>query len=593
MKRYGRGTNGLSGFRVGPMTLVLLVGLSTSRVHGEPPFYVPDEDLVRAPTIVIARWDGSPLVRHDWLVNGMFKVAECKTEIVVTRVIKGSLQPGKHTVLIGTFIDQSDGHNSVEANVADGDTADLKGENLWFLESRRDWDESDRSIYPALDTFRGVQPLALLPYYRALALPHAEDEVAKLLDSPDAIVVNRTLRYLAGGILPWPHDPTHKVECPKTFRKPMIGYAAKIGRLLDRKEIEVRRTAASVYAAMLDRESIPLMRKLLSDSDAEIRTIAAWNLVRLHDEVSLGRISAAFQGNERADLLCYIIDMLGEWKSEAAVPALIAFLNVDGNAYPHKAFSGDGPIGDHTLLPAVRARLTLHALTGLWFPQDVQASLSAWEKVKALADRKEREKQWKAMVPGVACPFQAKLEGDPNHRQIVVTNVTHQPMTLAEHPDAIDHFASACNMTRFGDESRFVTLKPGESVRFDSICHCDGCWAQSHRLLIGYWNTGRKKGANAWVGAVEVSCKSIYKVPNGKIEQVVEKWPDNTLRTTGQTRDGVKTGAWTDYDLKGKPIFTFDYSKLNDGSGCVLQLFDEHEKEHKHEAEMSPIMPSK
>ncbi len=251
--------------------LALLCG--SSAVAVAPPF-VSDEELARAPTIVVAKWDKAPLVPHNLVKGNVCEKLEARTEIVVTRVVKGALKPGKYTILLGPFIgwESKDGGRvfSYTSTEMLGNVKEVKDENLWFLESRRSWDKSDKVVHPALDTYRGVQPRALEPYYLALGAAHPDKEVPKLLSSREETVVQRSLEYIAGGVLPWPYSPDFDFERPVTTHKPLIEQASAVEALLKRKEPELRRLAASVYAALTERQSVPLLRRLLHDDDAQV-----------------------------------------------------------------------------------------------------------------------------------------------------------------------------------------------------------------------------------------------------------------------------------------------------------------------------------
>ncbi len=80
----------------------ILVGfalLRCSSAHAIAPPFVSDEDLARSTAIAVAKWEKAPLVPHHLVEGNECKELEVRTEIVVTRVIKGPLKPGKHKIL--------------------------------------------------------------------------------------------------------------------------------------------------------------------------------------------------------------------------------------------------------------------------------------------------------------------------------------------------------------------------------------------------------------------------------------------------------------------------------------------------------------
>jgi hypothetical protein len=547
-----------------PATLLyILVGyvlLPYSSAHAVAPPFVSDEELARSPAMVVAKWDKAPLVPHNLVEGNWSKEQEVRTEIVVTRVIKGTLKPGKYTILLGPFIgwERQDGGGvmSYMSTQVLGDVSDVKDENLWFLESRRSWDRTDKVLHPVLDTYRGVQPRALEPYFHALAGPSSDNDVPKLLGSQELIVIERTLQYITGGELPWPDEPWTEWERPESVRKPLVGQSASVQALLKRKEPEVRRLAASVYAALTDRKSIPVMRELLHDDDAHVRGVAVGILSRFRDEPSIATLGKAVTGLEEPTLACKVIALLAQWKDERVVPALITFLENDGFAYQ---------VGDDVGIPALKARNALHDTTGLWFPQDVDASLRAWEKVRTIANRQERETCWKTLVAGVACPLKAELEGDDAVAHIVVTNVSLQVVTVAKFPSQIEErWSSGSADTGTGGEGDdFISLKPGESSRYKVKLHGSFLYGRpgTQRLIVSYWNSGRKQHLKAWIGPLEVKFGPAWKGSAGGRQKSVEKWPNGNLKATGQKHGERKVGRWTYYNEQGDRIREEDFDE--------------------------------
>jgi hypothetical protein len=326
--------------------------------------------------------------------------------------------------------------------------------------------------------------------------------------------------------------------------------------LLKRKEPEVRRLAASVYAALTDRKSIPVMRQLLCDDDAQVRGVAVGTLGRFRDEASMATLGKAVKGLEEPTLACKVIAILAQWKDERVVPALITFLENDGFAYQD---------GDDVGIPVLKARNALHDTTGLWFPQDVDASFRAWEKVQTIANRQERETRWKTLVAGVACPLKAELEGDEAVTHIVVTNVTSQAVTVAKFPSQIEQRSSSGSAS--GDYEvtgkDFITLKPGDLARIKVELHRSFLQGQpgTRRLIVRYWNSGRKQHWKAWIGSMEVSFGPAWKGFAAKLQEIVEKWPNGNLKATGDKLGNRKVGRWTYYNEQGDRIREKDFDE--------------------------------
>ena len=94
------------------------------------------QELARAPTIVVAKWEKPPLVPHNLVKGNVCEKLEARTEIVVTCVVKGALKPGKYTILLGPFIgwESKDGGRvfSYTSTEMLGDVKEVKDENLWF-----------------------------------------------------------------------------------------------------------------------------------------------------------------------------------------------------------------------------------------------------------------------------------------------------------------------------------------------------------------------------------------------------------------------------------------------------------------------------
>src|SRR2546425_11911831 len=71
------------------------------RVAAIIPRSVPDEELAQKPIIVVARWPKARFTNHNLIEHNAVYEEEVHTELVVERVIKGDLSPGRHRLLFG------------------------------------------------------------------------------------------------------------------------------------------------------------------------------------------------------------------------------------------------------------------------------------------------------------------------------------------------------------------------------------------------------------------------------------------------------------------------------------------------------------
>src|SRR5712691_8149181 len=59
------------------------------------PRYVPDEELVREPIMVVARWPRARFTSHSRIEHNAVYEQEVHTELVVERAIRGDVRPGR------------------------------------------------------------------------------------------------------------------------------------------------------------------------------------------------------------------------------------------------------------------------------------------------------------------------------------------------------------------------------------------------------------------------------------------------------------------------------------------------------------------
>jgi hypothetical protein len=492
----------------GCLALALLAGLWPAAI---PPRFMPDEEMARQPIVVVARWDKAPLRGHSLVEGNVLKKLEGHTDLIVERVVKGDLKPGRHKLLLGAFIGWAKEGGPVFSHTSTemvGDADDVTKPNLWFLAPKRSWDEADLHVYLALENYRAVQPLPLENYFRALGGDNYRTEVPKLLASRDPIVLDRTLAFLTGGVLPWPYGPGEFGEFLgwKARWKPLVEHAPAVESLLGRKEPRVRRAAAAVYADLAGPAAIPRMRQLLRDEDAELRGIASGVLIRHQDRASYEGIGRAVSGLKDPGLGCQLTALIQQAGDAALVPAAIEFLQNDGF---------HARLGDDFSIPAFKAQAALKALTGHDFPFDVVASRQAWEGAKALEPQKRREHLTR-VLPYDPRPLTARLEKTGSGLAVVLTNRSDRALWLARVPDELGvtwtngiGSGSLPDGDIKGKES-FLQLAPGGSVRVP-LDEKRLAGDLVTRVVVRYLHNGNQYGVNAWIGSVEVDFAGVHK----------------------------------------------------------------------------------
>jgi hypothetical protein len=152
------------------LAAALLFILPTTAKAIAPP-YVSDDELALKPVVVVARWPKARIVSHTRSQGNVVTAFEVHTELLVERVIKGNIRVGRHKLLVGYGVGwQRDWTwlGSYTSTELFGDVNDVSESSIWFLSSGRSWDRKDRRAYLSLDTYRGVQPLELEPYFTVL-----------------------------------------------------------------------------------------------------------------------------------------------------------------------------------------------------------------------------------------------------------------------------------------------------------------------------------------------------------------------------------------------------------------------------------------
>jgi hypothetical protein len=81
---------------LGLTALTVLLWAPPAAAIGEPRVTVTDEELARMPLIVVARWPRAKRIYHDR--------GEGHTELIVERVLKGNISPGRQKLLFSSDI---------------------------------------------------------------------------------------------------------------------------------------------------------------------------------------------------------------------------------------------------------------------------------------------------------------------------------------------------------------------------------------------------------------------------------------------------------------------------------------------------------
>jgi hypothetical protein len=482
------------------------------------PAFLSDEELCRFPVHVVARWDGVPLRALD-------ESHECLTEIVVEQVLRGGIEPGAHMVILALQIGwprDGGGMQSYSGTHLVGDVEQVRALNLWFLDRR----PGGRL---ALEHYRGVQPLELSAYFRALAGDTLREQVPAFLASGVPELERRVLRYLAGGVWPWPY---HSDDFERYFEPPVRGpilreCAEAAAALLDRAG-KTRALAASVLAELEGERCLPRMRALLADPDPEVRAVAMGVVAEHRDHEALSALARAAEGIDAPFDAAIVVRRLAAWPDLGVVEALVAFLQSPSAA-------------------AICARQALHARTGVWFPFDVATSREAWRRAAPRPDA-ERKAILAALGAAGEQPFTAEL-GDVEQappqlaaarsrlearlaiedeqvraacpeiadeviapRAILPVRLTNRApvaVSIARCPDQAslcwEHgtAGAACEGT---SGEPFVTLAPGDGLFF--WVALPRRWIEaahtSREMTLEYRRSARESGQAGWLGDVRV-----------------------------------------------------------------------------------------
>ncbi len=589
-------------------TLHLILGLCVSLsplsvpVYAIAPSYQTDADLTQYPILVVAKWDKAPMRPHHLSVGNVCKKFEVFTELILERVIKGDIAPGKHTILMGLGIGwQEDGAGLATwtSTHIPGDVDDVTKPSLWFLDRKRSWDPSDKILYYHVPHYRAIQPVTLEEYFGALRSPRPETDVPKLLVSDNPEVLIRVLRYVCGGVWPWPVDasprdersPIRAMWGPLTRGRMLTEQAEAVRRVVERGVGGVSPLAVSVYAELTGKDGVPYLRSLLKDRDPTVRGVAIGLLARHRDQASVAAMAEAARGVRDGHTACALIEALSGWADPRLAPVLIPFLQNDAFAYQY---------GDDLGIPALKAREALHKIAGCWFPHNVAVAAAAWKRAEATADPAKRKALLDKLLPGGQFPVTAHLVGSPEYvsreaeaeceshasfkpiprseendakasrfsARVRLTSVSGQPVTLAKMPSWFEMRSPSRWAQRGGlfpehpSKDDFLHLAPGESTEFRVTLDADFLLAkpQSRRLRLFYKENGNAVNVSAWIGWLDVQLGPEWKEER-EVEKVRQRWPNGNLKAVGQKVNGRRRGEWHFFNEEGSRTRVVDYTR--------------------------------
>jgi hypothetical protein len=586
------------------LTGIVLVGLFvslTTTAHAIAPPYLSDEELADSPIIVVAQWEKAPFKSHiqygqEERLGQVVRQFEAYTTLKVLRTVKGSgVSAGNYELLVGFGIAwRRDGKGVISGTSTEmsGDVKDVTKPNLWFLKKARSWDENRKKEYLSVDHYRRIQPPVLEKYFLALGSPHRETSVAQLLAPDNPEVTMRVLRYISGGIWPWPYDPDEfaaQCENPETRSRALKEEAARVWAIVKSDARESRPCAASVYAELKGKDCVNDVRTLLNDKDPLVRGVAIGILARHHDVASLADMQTAIQGVRDGSLGCKLVEAFASWGDERVVPCLISCLQ-----------------NDDVGTPALKARQAIRTITGHWFPLDVARSMKAWRQAEQIHDRAKRRELLNKLIPGEEFPFVAELVGSPSypsanagreshskswfeavevdeadHEQaatatVRLRNITKESVIIAKQPSDVEMtYAGGCS--NYGDylsakkvsASHFVTVAAGGFLEFQVKLWNGFLVAEpgARHLKVSFWNNGNDVGVNAWIGTLEVKPAADWSEQR-KTEKVEETWPNGNLKVTGTTVNGHKVGEWNYFNERGDRIRIENYGNGKGMAEC-------------------------
>jgi len=522
-----------------------------------PPAYVPDTELAKYPIVVIGKWEGAKFENNSVVEGNILKKYFVTTKFVIEKVIKGDVDPGEQTVSMGYAIGwKKDGEVMSYMSTEMVGDANASEANLWFLKRKSFDDGSGEKNYLHLESYRGIQPAELEPYFSVLGKDDPKAGMKELLASKSTETVRRSLYYVSGDNYPTPgwfnEDPRllPRSEAAKNSRarEPLIELSSTVEALIENEA--VGGLAAWTYADLLNKKSVPLMRQLLNDKDDEKVCVASTSLIKHEDWDSMERISevaSQLKGNAGEGL----ITQLESLDDEQAMPVLISMLQTS---------KGDS---DWSPVPAIDAQSQIEKRTGIKLPFDVELGKEVWGSVTALESKDAKRERINLLKKQFGSRVKAELVGNQADSIIRITNNSKSTIEMLKVPSSIDirtpHGISSEHSN--SNAPAVCQLKAGESIDFEiELQPGFFIWPVEKRSLnIEFKAPTENLSKETWAGNLLVDLhgqKWTEKKP--EVEEILERWPNGNLKVTGQKTNGIKTGKWEYFNESGDRVKTIE-----------------------------------
>jgi hypothetical protein len=482
------------------LVVAFVAVLTAALAEGITPRTYTDDELAQFPQVVVAYWPGGPAKPQ---VGNADKGSE--QTIVVTQVLGGTIRRGRVRVMCGNWIDWS---GKRDQGFFDGaplpPVHNFHRLNVWFLKGGKGGQPY------LLESIYCVQPLNLVPLYRALRPADRNERVGSCLESRDPEVVSRALTFVDGDKDPWPlENGLSRLESTEEG-KPLAGQMGRVRDVALGRLSGCRAEAAAVYAKGMQGSSVGVLRRLLDDRDPQVQAVAAAWLVRLDDTREVSKIAAVLGKIEDSGVACQTAQAAGRSRDTAYVPALIQLLD------NHMLWF---MLGTDLHVPSSDAQKALRSLTGVVFPFDVAASDNAWRAVEGL-DLASRAEKLKAILgdwdePLVATylllPGKAKFYKGMDGRmlQVTVRNRTDHPVVVENRPASFDcsvdngEFGGSVREPGNDQPTRLVSLAAGGAIRFKMVVEAEPLWEKTKPVIqLEYTDEDLKFNRSHWVGIV-------------------------------------------------------------------------------------------
>jgi len=531
-----------------------------------PPPFDPEIDLPRHPVIVVGWWSNAAIVEHhrteDVEGREVILEQEYRTTLVVDKVLKGDLSPGTHQLLLDPDMLWMMQHR-------ENDALDPTRPALWFLVQGGSWDRNDTTRLLRLHRPDCVQPVALAEFFLALSAGQSREEVVQHFSQSGSPIVLRSVLRLV--------ESCHReAAVSEKDTAPPMGTEAVQRILRSAGHVPVRQRALKTYCLMNGRDSLPLLRSILAETNSPLFAMAAETMCSQagvgdrqcllpllgHSEsaVRLSALRYATRCRIPADIepLTNAISLLSPDEARTLLSDIEE--NWDDTTVPvamRLLQHGNPGYGVSGVPPAVMACELLRLATGVVFPYDVARSLAAW-KTSGTLEPTERRTRLASALRVDPCPVHAGWRGVGSHAIVTVRNAGPSSIVLTAKPSTVEWHGLAWPGAMgqrfdavFAAEGKadFIRLTPGETTELtvpfpaDSTEMDAGSW-----VGVSYGDTGRRFDVKAWVGYVRADMEGGV---GANPSPVLETWPNGNRRVSGQTVDGRRHGVWGFHDKGG------------------------------------------